>query len=1007
MKFKALIISILASCVALAQNPVPFNGIQNKKVNTYAIINATLHPSPGVSYKGNIVFKDEKIIAIGETEAVPKNAVVYDWQGKHIYPGFVEVWSDQGMPKLEKAKGKKDYFLRNDEGVKSWNMAIKPEENASENFKPDAKALEKLRKSGITTVCSHNQDGIMRGTGLVFSSADKALSNITLKTRAASFFSFKKGSSVQDYPSSLMGSIALIRQTYKDLDWYKRGGSKEYSDISLAALRETESLPKFFESSGWRDALRINKIGTETGNSYFILGAGDEYQRAELLKEAGCKVILPVNFPKGWDVKDAMDTDELSLSQMLHWEAAPANAAILYQKGVDFCFSASGLKDVESYLSQVKKAVKAGLSSQEAERALYLTPAEWLGISNEVGSLEIGKRANFIVLNDSIFEANSVIEGSWVLGDWYPNSSFSLTEIQGSYKTTVNNNNYQAEIIRKANDYQFTMNVSSSKVKGNIERTDDRFNLLMNSEGAFDKYRFNGNIISKGNEVSLRGVLTSNSGEQSEVLFTKIGDISPKEQKDTVEVFEINEFKPRYPFHAFGNEKLPETENLLLKNATVWTCAEDYKPQVVDIYIESGKILQIAEAIDESKLKGIKVLDLKGKHITPGIVDEHSHIAIERGVNEGTQNNTAEVRIGDVIYSEDPGIYYQLAGGVTSSQLLHGSANPIGGQSAIIKLKWGESPEAMKNANAPGHIKFALGENVKQSNWGDNKRTRFPQTRMGVEQVFYDAFVRAKEYALQKEASRSKKSKSVVKPFREDLELEAILEILDQTRFITCHSYIQSEVNMLMHVADSMGFKVNTFTHILEGYKLADKLKEHGANASTFSDWWAYKHEVSDAIPYNAAILNQVGVITGINSDDTEMGRRLNQEAAKSILYGGLSETEALKLITINPAKMLHIDEFTGSLEVGKDADIVVWSDHPLSIKAKVQMTFIEGKRYFDLEKHNLKIEEMDKERKRLIAKLLISPEAGKEKRPSKEKRHEYHCDDLYHGEFYEREVTQ
>jgi len=271
----------------------------------------------------------------------------------------------------------------------------------------------------------------------------------------------------------------------------------------------------------------------------------------------------------------------------------------------------------------------------------------------------------------------------------------------------------------------------------------------------------------------------------------------------------------------------------------------------------------------------------------------------------------------DVVNSEDIDIYRQLAGGVTTAQLLHGSANCIGGQSAIIKLKWGEAPNKLLMPNMPPFIKFALGENVKQANWGDRQTVRFPQTRMGVEQVYEDYFTRAKEYglAMQKSNLPLKKGGITTVAPRKDLELDALLEILEGKRFITCHSYVQSEINMLMKVADKYGFKVNTFTHILEGYKVADKMKAHGVNASTFSDWWAYKFEVVEAIPHNGAILHEQGVVTAFNSDDAEMARRLNQEAAKAVLFGGVSEEEALKFVTLNPAKLLHLDGQSGSIQ--------------------------------------------------------------------------------------------
>ena len=367
-------------------------------------------------------------------------------------------------------------------------------------------------------------------------------------------------------------------------------------------------------------------------------------------------------------------------------------------------------------------------------------------------------------------------------------------------------------------------------------------------------------------------------------------------------------------------------------------------------------------------------------------------------MNESGQSVTAEVSISDVVNSDDINIYRQLAGGVTTSQLLHGSANPIGGQSAIIKLRWGKSPEEMKVDGANGFIKFALGENVKQSNWGDRNTIRFPQTRMGVEQVYYDAFYRAKEYQAEwtlYNAKNKREQKQSTAP-RYDLELEVLSEILDSLRFVTCHSYIQSEINMLMHVADSMGFTINTFTHILEGYKVADKLREHGAAASTFSDWWAYKFEVNDAIPFNGAILHNNGVLTGFNSDDAEMGRRLNQEAAKAVKYGGVSEEEAWKFVTLNPAKMLHLDDRLGSIKEGKDADIVIWSDNPLSVYAKVEQTYIDGIKYFDLE-HDADLRKRNQaEKERLIQKMLNEKKAGKPVRKIKEEKQLlYECETI------------
>jgi imidazolonepropionase-like amidohydrolase len=413
--------------------------------------------------------------------------------------------------------------------------------------------------------------------------------------------------------------------------------------------------------------------------------------------------------------------------------------------------------------------------------------------------------------------------------------------------------------------------------------------------------------------------------------------------------------------------------------------------------VEHGKI----KAVGSGALypSGLRRIDAKGRHLTPGLIDEHSHIGIRGGVNEWARSSSAEVRISDSVDPWSIHIYRQLAGGVTSAQLLHGSANPIGGQSALIKLKWGVSAEELLIKDAPGFIKFALGENVKRSNSRDPKG-RFPLTRMGVEQTFVDAFTRAEHYRLirQRPTSLTPARKVLSSPpvfaARRDLQLDAMVEILDSTRFISCHSYVQSEVLMLMSVADSFGFKVNTFTHILEGYKVAKEMADHGVGGSTFSDWWAYKFEVNDAIPYNAALMHQAGVVVAINSDDAEMGRRLNQEAAKTMKYGGISREDALKMITINPAKLLHLDGRTGSIEVGKDADLVLWSADPLSVYAHADMTFIEGIKYFDYSEQADHLRFLEHERARIIALMLADPSQEKEEIKSKAKA-QYHCDTI------------
>jgi len=306
---------------------------------------------------------------------------------------------------------------------------------------------------------------------------------------------------------------------------------------------------------------------------------------------------------------------------------------------------------------------------------------------------------------------------------------------------------------------------------------------------------------------------------------------------------------------------------------------------------------------------------------------------------------------------------------------MHGSANPIGGQNATIKLRWGAAPNELLVQGAAPTIKFALGENVKQSNKGDKFTSRYPQTRMGVEQIIRDRLTAALDYESAWDEYGHSKGKGRYLPPRRDLELEALLEVLHGERLVHCHSYRQDEILMLIRVAEDFGFTIGTFQHVLEGYKIAEAIRDHGAHASTFSDWWAYKFEVYDAIPYNAAIMHRVGVTVSFNSDLRSFGGRINTDAAKAVKYGGLSPEEALHLVTINPARQLGIEEIVGSLEPGKDADFVIWSHSPLSSYARCEQSWIDGRRYFDLEQDAEMRETVRRERARIIQKILAEEE--------------------------------
>ena len=446
--------------------------------------------------------------------------------------------------------------------------------------------------------------------------------------------------------------------------------------------------------------------------------------------------------------------------------------------------------------------------------------------------------------------------------------------------------------------------------------------------------------LADGTELIVRGTRSASQPEPNREGDTK----KPTKQESDKEKANPIFSTLRYPFASLGFESTPEQPNLLvIQNTTIWTCGPQGILRDADMIVRLGKIEAIG--IDLQVPAGATIIDGSQFEISPGLIDCHSHMATDSGVNEGTQAVTAEVRIGDFINAEDVTLYRQLAGGLTTANILHGSANPIGGQNQVIKLRWGHAYEDLKFQSAPAGIKFALGENVKQSNWTDVNRTRYPQSRMGVEQIFRSRFLAAKEYDRDWKAwSASHKGL----PPRRDLELEAIAEILRGERWIHCHSYRQDEILALIRVCDEFGVKIGSLQHILEGYKVADAIAKHGATASTFSDWWAYKLEVYDAIPHNGALMHNQGIVVSFNSDDAELGRHMNHEAAKAVKYGGLDPHTALQFVTLNPAKQLRIDNRVGSLEIGKDADFVLWNGSPLSVRARCEQTWIDGRKYFD-----------------------------------------------------------
>ncbi|MEX0274743.1 MAG: amidohydrolase family protein [Flavobacteriaceae bacterium] len=980
-----LALALLCSwAVPYAQEYFPDNSaVKTNNTNYTAFTNAKIHVGPSqVIDKGTLLIQNGKVVQVGKSIPLPKNTVVVDVSGKYIYPSFIDAYSNFGVakPKRAEGSGRSPQYEPTRDGF-YWNDHVMPENKAIDQFKYDDKKAEALRKAGFGVVNSHIQDGIVRGTGvLVALNGDGNDADRILDDRSAQYLSFSKSvTSRQSYPTSLMGAMALLRQLYTDADWYQKGHVPT-KDRSLEALIANRGEVQIFMAGDKNNMLRADGIADQFNLQYVLVGGGDEYQRIADIKAANAPLIIPINFPKAYDVSDPHQADYVSLKDMRHWNLAPTNPKVLAENGVPFAMTLHQLKKPGDLMGKLQKALKYGLPKEKALEALTTAPAKILGKSATLGSLEKGKWANFLITSGDIFAEGTILYENWVQGIKNSINPMDTKDIRGAYDLMVDGTTYSLKLAGEAAKPKATLQQDTLTLKSKFSYKDQWINLSFATGGGKKNYRLSGLVADGSQNISGRALLPN--GNASRFSLNKKSDHEDPKEAEKKEAKKMPTLVSMpYPLNGYGTNGMPKSETLLFRNATVWTGEADGILQNTDVLVRDGKIAKVGKDLNAGRAT---VIDATNKHLTAGIFDEHSHIAL-KSVNEAGHNSTAEVTMEDVVDAEDVDIYRNLAGGVTSMQLLHGSANPIGGRSAIIKLKWGGTAQDLIYDDSPKFIKFALGENVKQSNW--QSFSRFPQTRMGVEQVFIDYFQRAKEYGAKKNSGQA---------YRYDQEMEVLWEILNGERFITCHSYVQSEINMLMKVAEKFGFRVNTFTHILEGYKVADKMAAHGVGGSTFSDWWAYKYEVNDAIPYNAAIMQSQGVTVAINSDDAEMSRRLNQEAAKAVKYGGVSEEEAWKMVTLNPAKLLHLDHRVGSIKEGKDADLVLWSHHPLSVYAKAEKTLIEGAVFFDLEKDKTQREAIKKERSQLIDLMLAEKAGGgKTQAPKQRKKEHLHCDSL------------
>ncbi len=994
---KKLIFILLTITFAYSQTE-PVKDIHSNSPRVWALTHAMIHTEPGDFIKdGIIIIREGKIDKVGRYIQIPSDAYEIDLEGANVYAGFIDGWLE--IKQDEKIKSPDDH----------WNDKMRAEYRVKNDFKIKDEDLKALRSIGITTAHIVPEKGIFKGK------SDLVVLNdtyVSVAKNVAQVMSFKTGGWGDGYPHSLLGIIAFMRQSLLDAEWFGESMNilEKYPDEnepiplnpSLEALEDFRAnrRPMLFMTKEEHGALRALNISREFNLNPWILGSGFEYRRLSEISEQKPFFIFPLEFPAKPKVTDPYIALQYSTEQLKHWDMAPDNIRKVYEAGMQFSLSASPLKEKTDFRKNLQVMIDRGLPQDVALASLTTFPAEAMGVEKTLGKIQPGFMANLVVTDGDYFDPKSRVISLWLSGEEHYLAPRHFLNAKGTWRLELHKKVYDLEIsiqkAKKSPNIEKEKPTAGGKLGGTLTVGDKKIKLR-----EIDIYESSISFMLDGKAIGFKGTLAFNGELSPDKMKGSTHDGSGQKFPFSANRTGKEEPKPRspakpsdapifFPEGAYGILEDPISPNaVLIDNATIWTCGPKGKLEDWDILFVDGKIDKVAPDVSVPQGSAL-VIDGTGKHVTPGLIDCHSHSAAS-SINEGAQNVTAEVRIRDVLYADDINVYRQLGGGLTTANVLHGSANPIGGQNAVIKLRWGAGPEDLLFKNAPQGIKFALGENVKQANWPG---TRYPQTRMGVEQVIRDAFRAAQDYRHRhKTYNQNSKSQRKKVPPRKDLELEALAEILEGTRLLHCHSYRQDEILMLTRIAEDFGFTIATFQHVLEGYKVADRIAEHGAGASTFSDWWQYKYEVIDAIPYNGNLMAKNNVLVSFNSDNDELARRMNTEATKAIKYGGMSEEDALDFITINPAKQLHIDKWVGSLEEGKDADFVIWDGPPLDIYSHVQETWIDGKRYFSMDE-NILLEERDKKvRQDLIQKILssTSKSGGKEIKPIEPKPHRGH----------------
>jgi len=895
-----------------------------------ALVGATIHQADVAAIENaTVVIENGSIVAVGPNLDPPEGALRLDATGLHVYPGFIDAHSYLGIAKAERTEDERKRLEDENPDPREAPLSstraanrrgIHPQRRARDDYLVTDESIGSHHRLGFATVLAAPRSGILSGFGSLINVTDAPLRRAVVASDVTQHASFSTGEP-GDYPATLLGVIASLRQFSHDVKWHMDtatylqshpGGDVRLPvDPALDAMSGAvrDGVPIVFEANSEQEILRALRLSRELGFRVIISGGREAYKVIDALKDADAAVLVSLKFEPEPDYgkkkpakraakDDAVDAetepDEQSdadadpdavsanpdkkakklyepvkvlADKRRDWNEHVDNLRTLLEADIPAAVCSYDLDKPNELTKNLRAAIERGLSAEQALTALTVHPARILAMQDRLGAVQPGYLAN-LTITDAPFETKKA-KVKWMIVDG------------------------------------------------------KRFILESDDTDAKDS--------------------DSNGEKQSD-------ENAPDDAESVADDSSDESTTPDAPEFAaeIEDDRKPKTRtggNVLIRGGTIITITGDT--------IEDGSVL-IRDGRIESVGRGlippmdVEVIDATGKYLMPGMIDCHSHMAID-AVNEAALSISAEVRIADVIDHRQVQIYRALAGGVTTIHTMHGSANPIGGQNVVLKLRYGASPDAMIFREAPRTIKFALGENVTQTNWQEARGKRFPNSRMGVESVLRQALIAADAYRSQrKEHAEAVSMGRSVPPFRSDLRLDALADILDGDLWVHCHGYRADEYLRLIDVAENFGFRVGVLQHILEGYRIAPEIARHGCGASTFSNDWAYKLEAYDAIAHNAAFMTRHGINVSVNSDSANTIRFMNVEAAKSVRWGGLDEIESLRLVTINPAMQLGIADRVGSIEPGKDGDIGIFNGHPLDSFSKCVMTLVDGEVYFE-----------------------------------------------------------